>query len=92
MPTKQNGFSSFFMVVITLIMFACAGINYPIHKSPRDDHFINEYSFKEKIDVSLKDMFEKPIYMIDSGLIFSTPNNKIVKIVPHIESWQIIND
>ena len=52
-------------------MFACAGINYPTHKSPMDDHFINEYSFKEKIDANLKDMFEKPIYMIDSGLTFS---------------------
>jgi hypothetical protein len=90
MANKQDGFSEFFIVVTILMMIACAGINYPTYKSPLNDHITGEYSFEDK--TCLKDMFEKPIFMVDPDVVFSTSNNKIVKIVPHNGNWQIIND
>ena len=92
MTKNRNGLQGIFIVAVTLIMFACAGINYPIHVSSIDDYTVNEHSYKDGTEVNLKNMFEKPIFMIDSGVTFSTTSNKIVKIVPHNESWQIINE
>jgi len=92
MTSKQNRIIGFYIVAITTIMIACAGVHYPLPEVTNNAMITNEYSVKEKTEVGKQSIFVQPVFIVDKAISFSTPDNRIIKITPHNESWKIIKD